>query len=191
MSLKQTVSLFLIVSQLGSLTAMAAPAATTTIARTPEFSLLEKMYSLQGQDPTSDSTKTQVKSALVEYSATAQVEGQSERLQKALTDLRAYTPEQAATFVTDAQIAGQTDANHFSTAIQQLAMNHPMGAQFNNACGLGARLFFPAFAITVADIWLVGDGNLYYDEHPVAFDVAVVGGAIAVVGAVLMMAECR
>lgn len=142
MSFNKIVSLVLIGSQMGLGTiAFGATTATTTTA-TPEFTLLENVIALQGMNLSQSDMQTNVKNLLQDYSAKAQVTGQTDRMQAALVDLGVYTPAQAAGFASSAQAsAAKITASNPGTndqaavlmgaEINQLVGLHPAGAQFS------------------------------------------------------------
>lgn len=204
MSLKKSVSTLMIVSQLGlvSLASAATPA-----AHTAEYGLLQHVLALQGQDLSSDQNQKQVTEVVSQYLATASQAGQQERLQAALVDLGVYTPNEAASFVTESQQAGLKVAASTSasatleTEITQLANLHPMGAQFS-ACGVGGTMMLLGsigFLVAVAGPHYANDSQLCFGtpcyqqgyEHSDSFrnGEMISFGVVAAVGAILYFAS--
>jgi hypothetical protein len=154
MKLHRSVALSLIVSQLSTGALWAAP---TNSNVTPEFTFIESVIALQGQNLKPTDLDQQLKSVYSTYvsSAANAEDGQQQRLTQALIDLGVYTPAQANGFVADAANATQSlssvdvkgaDASQLMSEFSALANLHPMGAQFsacdilsaNTAVGVGA-----------------------------------------------------
>lgn len=107
----------------------------------PENSLVESVIALQGQNISQTAMQKQMVALMTQYNSVADHTGQLQRFQQALVDLGVYTSAQAAEFTASAAAAaskvGSTSAQSVDVAskamvteIQQLAANHPVGAQF-------------------------------------------------------------
>jgi hypothetical protein len=162
--MQKKISLLMIVSYLGSMSAMAA--APTT--KTPERVMLENIMALQGQKLSADEVQARSADAVSKYLAVASADaGQQARLEQAFVDLGIYTPAQAQSYVADAQKAAgnATSKDSMAAEIAQLAAQHPAGAQFSlsdydiNICTVSA-------AVAVAGLAGLLWGADKYNENP-------------------------
>jgi hypothetical protein len=129
----KTISWFLIFSL-----ASAQLASANTQNITPEAQFLKRAIAIQGQTLTQDEAQAELSQALSSYRAQAPVDGQADRMEKALVELQLYTPAQAQSFVAGAkaaagrvQKAGSSErADAIASEMAQL--NTPSGAQFSD-----------------------------------------------------------
>src|ERR1700722_1369480 len=101
MKTNKLVSWTLILSQVAFALAQSASADV----RTPEAQLLKRAIAIQGQALGATEAQTEMKNIVDAYMATAPVDGQNERMEQALVDLKMYTANQAHSFMADANAA--------------------------------------------------------------------------------------
>ena len=144
MPAKKLLSTSLIISQIFmSWNAYATP---SSIEPSAEFTLLQSVLTMQGEDLSRTQMNSQVEQAISQYLNQAKLEGSQDRFEQALIQMGIYTPTQAQAFMSAAQtsvarVAGESStstdqqAKLMTAEISQLSALRPEGAQFS-ACDL-------------------------------------------------------
>lgn len=178
MKMNKAMSILLIASQftLSSMAFASGPTATTSMS--PEMTLLEGVFAMQGQNLAGPEKSNQISKLLNSYTASAPADGRQDRMQQALVQLGVYTPAQAQSFmnaatsaegavrVTQATAADQT-RQALSKEMVQLAQLHPTGAEFS-ACNLetaGVVTLAAGAATALAGLVLRYDNPSCYQQY--------------------------
>lgn len=201
MTFKKGISTLLIASQV-AMTSMAFAASAPAASASPEFSMLQSVFALQGQKLSDQARQAQIGKILGTYTNAAPADGRTARLQDALVQLGVYTPAQAQQFMKDAQASEaavratqqfSADQTHAALAQQivHLAQLHPAGAQFSKCeiavtVGLvGALTAFVGIALIYDnpscynDVLGSATGCTYsYNTNPVCFDSTIYGPTV-------------
>jgi hypothetical protein len=167
MSFKKITTLLLIASTL-STTAFANSGASEA-AQSPEATLLENVVALKGSNLSDEEFQKQLTTIVSDYTNTAPMAGQQERLKDALVDLRIYTPAQAEAFEKQVQdVQDQISSAHptsveqtttlLNQEITQLAQLQAPGAQFSMCAGRAVAIAAPiVLGTTTAVLAVKGD----------------------------------
>lgn len=155
-------------------TGLSAFADETDSSVSAEETLLIKAFELQGEGLSTADLLNAINASLSDYFAHASPDGQQERLEQALIDLRVYTPEQARFLIGDAQagfdrLTAQASSENRSTLqssvtteIGRLVAVHPTGAQFSGCTALNTAAivtFVGGAATLITGAILTGTGH--------------------------------
>lgn len=144
----------------------------------PEFSLLQNVIALEGQNLSQDTMTARLGTVLTQYETASQNDGRADRLKQAMVSLGVYTADQADQFVTDAMEVAASAANPSDTGamLTTLMSRVPQGAQFSYCLlGGGFLTVFGGVALFVGLLakGLTVDGN---GNQPLIDGILIGGG---------------
>jgi len=199
MSLKTLFAWVVVVSQLVSFSAFAGGVTAPSPKASPEFVLLRGAIALEGMNLTQDEQRSRLNATFSRYLATAQPDGQVERMSQALVDLNITTSDEATAVVSDARnmsaglaagISVQQQQEILTDGIVQLVAHHPlMGAQFS-ACDVGGAIGLSGLGV-IGFVEIASKAGLNFGSGSfTALSYIGVGVVIAVAGGVVMASSC-
>lgn len=162
----------------------AETSAQTNSGKTAEFTLLENVIALQGQNLSDKDLQAQLGTVLTQYDAIAQKDGRAGRLGQAMVALGVYTPAQAQQFMTDVQSAASSSVD-FQTVLGQALAKAPEGAQFS-WCALGGGVLAGVSALVVF-VGLIAEGFSVDSGGTSRPEAIMIGGAVSFAGGIALI----